>query len=279
MGKKLSEKSKNILSYRPRIEFIEPDQTPGKIEAIAIPAQREEVQDLRDQVKSLAKAVNTLAAAVQAKADIKAKNMVIKLDPITDAAVIASVKRMYGHTKINPLEITYEQYRQCKERMRQKGEELGERMIVSEEAIKAIKDAVTKPSASLAGVMDIPDKPSYAQSSADAVQAFNQFGGYNTEESSTGGLRPELQEQGVVIPPIDMDVLQAYIVRIFVNAVWEKFVYPLFKELPIVGELLPVQLVEIPSDGYSAEDLVSLGVPVFGYPKPEQPKPNIPEEA
>lgn len=299
MAKKLSDQSRDILSYRPNIAFVEPEQQPGFIEPIEIPTQIEEVQDLRDKAKRLAKAVNTLASAVQARADIKSKDMVIKLDPSADAAVVASVKRMYGHEDINPYEITYDQYRRCKERMREKGEELGERMIISPEDIQKVKDSVTKPASSFGGravatsLDDIfgndpaaqnikqvlEEKPPTAQLTADQIDAppFNQLGGYNTEDAKNGGLRPELQDKGVVIPPIDMELLQAYLVRIFVNAIWEKFVYPLFKNLPIVGELLPEQLVTIPADGFSAEDLVELGVPVFGYPKPEQPEPDIPE--
>lgn len=261
MTKKLDSQSRDILSYRPNITFVEPDQQPGEIEAIEEAEQAEEVQDLRDKAKRLASAVNTLAAAVQAKADIKAKDMVIKLDPVADAAVVASVKRMYGHEKINPYEITYDQYKRCKERMREKGEELGERMTISTADIQKIKDAVSSPSSSLPGSDSVLE---------GLTEPFSQLGGFNTEAARNGGLRPELQDKAQIIEPIDMEVLQAYLVRIFVNAIWEKFFLPLFGSLPVIGELLPEQLVEIPSDGYSAEELVSLGVPVIGYPKPGQ---------
>ena len=62
------------------------------------------------------------------------------------------------------------------------------------------------------------------------------------------------------------------------NAIWEKFFLPIFGELPVIGELLPEQLVEIPEDGYSAQEMVNLGIPVFGYPKPDQPDATIPED-
>jgi len=259
MSKKLSSKGRDVLSYRPNISFVEPDQQPGVITPIPEEVQVEEIKELRDKTKSLASAVNSLATAIQAKADLKAKDMVIKLDPVVDAAVVASVKRMFGHEKINPYEITYAQYKQCKERMREKGEALGARMAISAEDLAEIKNATSSPAGS-----------------AVTIPPFTQLGGYNTEAAKNGGLRPELQKQGQVIEPIDMEVLQAYLVRIFVNAIWEKFFYPLFKDLPVVGELLPEELVEIPKDGYSAEELVALGVPVFGYDKPEQEKPDIP---
>jgi hypothetical protein len=271
MAKKLDSRSKDILSYRPNIEFVEPEQEPGVIEPIPEPTQAEEVQELRDKVKTLAKAVNVLAAAVQAKVDIKAKNMIIKLDPKADAAVVASFKRMYGHEKINPYEITYEQYKKCKERMREKGESLGQRTALKEEDIQAVKDKISRPTSSLAGTAT---QDNVLLNEQAGPQPFNQLGGYNTEAARNGGLRPELDSNAQVIEPIDMEVLQAYLVRIFVNAIWEKFFLPLFEGLPVVGDLMPEQLVEIPADGYSAEELVALGVPVFGYPKPEQPQPD-----
>lgn len=294
MAKKLSDQSRSILSYRPNISFVEPEQQPGFIEPIEEPIQTEEVQDVRDKVKRLAKAVNQLAASIQAKADIKSKNMTIKLDPIVDASVVASMKRMYGHEKIDPYQITYAQYKKCKERLREKGEELGKRMIVSPEDLQKVKDSVTKPTSSFEGRafkleevfgndlaaekirQSIENKPPSAQLTGDQIDnlPFTQLGGFNTKEAKNGGLRPELQDKGIVIPPIDMEVLQAYLVRIFVNAIWEKFVYPLFSQLPVVGELMPEQLVEIPADGFSAQELVDLGVPVLGYPKPEQPNPD-----
>ena len=261
MAKKLDFQDRSILSYRPNITFVEPEHKPGEIEALPEPDQAEEVQDLRDKAKRLANAVNTLAIAVQAKADIKAKDMVIKLDPVADAAVVASMKRMYGHEKINPYEITYEQYKGCKDRLREKGEELGERMIISNDDIRKVKDAVSRPTGSLPGSQSVTE---------GVVKPFTQLGGFNTEAAKNGGLRPELQNNAQIIEPIDMEVLQAYLVRIFVNAIWEKFFLPIFGSLPVIGELLPEELVEIPSDGYSAEELVSLGVPVIGYPKPGQ---------
>lgn len=262
MAKKLDYQSRGILSYRPNITFVEPEHISGEIEAEVEPAeQAEEIQEMRGKAKSLANAVNTLAAAVQAKADIKAKDMVIKLDPVADAATVASMKRMYGHEKINPYEITYDQYKRCKERLREKGEELGERMVISTEDLQKVRDAISRPTGSLPGSDSVLE---------GIVEPFNQLGGFNTEAARNGGLRPELQDDAQIIEPIDMEVLQAYLVRIFVNAIWEKFFLPLFGSLPVIGELLPEQLVEIPSDGYSAEELVSLGVPVIGYPKPGQ---------
>ena len=245
MARDLDTKSQDILSYRPNISFVEPAQEPGTIIPIETPVQLEQVESLQEEVKILAKAVNMMATAIQARADEKAKTLSIALDPSVDAAVVASVKRQFGHEKINAQEITYAQYKYCKDRLRERGEELGQRTTITPEALAKAAQTVSRPGQDLSAV--------------------TQLGGYNTAAAKNGGLRPELQENARVIDPIDMDKFQAYIVQIFVNAIWEKFILPAFPDF--VKSALPKQLCKIPADGFSAEQLVSMGVPVFGYEK------------
>jgi len=266
MGKRLNDKSRDILAYRPKINFVEPDIEPGEILAKEEPPQREEISNTREKVKGLAKAVNTLATAVQARVDQKAKDMIIQLDPVTDAAVVQSVKRMYGHEPgMNPNQITYTQYKECKERMRKKGEELGARMKITEEDLAEARNKISAPTGAVTASITEGYLP-------NIKNPFVQFGGANTPAASNGGLRPELNKKAMIIDPIDMDVLQSYLVRIFVNAIWEKFIRPVFPDF--VKDILPEELAEIPADGFSAEELVALGVPVFGYEKPEQAQPD-----
>jgi hypothetical protein len=95
MAKRLDDDSRNILEFRPDIDFVEPEVEPAVPRPVPEPLQPEEIlEDIR-KTKALAKAVSTLAATVQARADVKAQNMVISLDPKVDAPTIAAMKRMF----------------------------------------------------------------------------------------------------------------------------------------------------------------------------------------
>ena len=107
---------------------------------------------------------------MQAKADLRAKDMVIKLDPNVDAQAIEAMKRT--HPGSNPKEITYPQYAQCKENQRKKGLDLAQQGVVS------------------------PEEINNARASLDNVTGVAGFdAGFNSEAAKTGGFRPELNEK------------------------------------------------------------------------------------
>jgi hypothetical protein len=242
----------DILEYRPTIAYDEPDAKPGDIDPYIEESKHDAQISLQTKAKSLAKSVNALATAIQARVDLKAAEAEVKLDKNTDAAIIASMKRMFGHDAIDPTVITYEQYKSCKERMRKKGEELGQRTAITPESLNDVQQKI--------------------ESSGVSLSEFTGLGKAGTPEARNGGLRPELQKDGQLIEPIDVAQLQAYLVRIFVNAVWGKFLLPIFEQVPGMEGILPDQLAEIPPDGYSAQELVNLGIPVIGYEKSKADK-------
>jgi len=141
MAKRLDDESRELLAYRPDIKFIEPEVMPGEIEPIEVPVQLEEIEIERQKVRQLAKAVNVLATAIQARADERAKGMVIELDPKVDAQAVAAMRRKFPDD--DPTKITFEQYRSCKEDMRKRGEEIGKQASISPEQV----DRATEPDA------------------------------------------------------------------------------------------------------------------------------------
>lgn len=252
MSKRLDRTDRDILAFRPNIRYIEPDQQPGEIDPITPDStQLETIQAERARLKQLAKAINALATATQAKADEKAKGMAIKLDPKVDATVIAAMKRMYPDD--DPTQITYDQYRECKERMIDKGRELGQKVLTTEEDVLAAAASMNRETAA-------------------------QMGGYGTTDARDGGLRPELDTKAQIIEPLDMDEFQDFLIRILVNFIWKNFIRPILPLPPGIGLMMvPEQIASYPN-GMTTGDLVSMGIPILGEKKKKQEEPEVPTE-
>jgi len=222
MSKRLDKDSRDILEFRPNIEFVEPEVTSVVPTPIPQPLQIEGIQKEVDQTVALAKAVDTLAAAVQARADLRASGMVIALDPGIDAAAISSMRRLYPDD--NPNEINYDQYRNCKDQQRDHGIETAKKAAISADDInKARKDL----------------------DNADDVQKTNlsQIGGFGSPEAANGGLRPELNKNAQIVPPLDMEETQDLLIKLFVNFLWENFIRPIIP-LPF----LPKKIAKVPKN-------------------------------
>lgn len=251
MPKKMDEDSRGVLSYRPNIKFIEPEveaQDPTPVEEPA--PEIEDIVQKRHEVKQLAKAVNALATALQAKADIRAKNMIIRLDPKVDAAAVQAIRRMYPDA--DPLSISYPQYKACKENMREMGEAIGKKALITADEVAAA----------------IPQ----SQPGSSQPNKQNQFGGWNTESAKNGYLRPEVNERLQIIPPLDISELQDVLLKILVNFLWKNFIKPIIP-LP----LLPDTLVSV--DPKVTNSMVSSGISVPGEKKPKKQKqPEVPDD-
>lgn len=202
MARNINSQDRDILSFKPNIEYVEPDQQPGEINPISPDKlQLEDLVAKRTQVKQLAKAVESLAIAIQSKADEEAKEMKIALDPKIDYQAIQAMKRIYPDA--NPNEITYEQYRSCKEGLILRGKLLGmEGTVTLEEVDKA------------------------ANSRLDSM------GGWNTPAANNGGLRPELNKKGQIVEPLDLEEFQSNLLCILVNKLWKMFIKPI---IPLPG--------------------------------------------
>ena len=227
MSNKLSRKSRNVLNFRPNIAFIEPDQQEVPIQAPPEGLQPQDALAKIQRIQKLADAVNVLAAAVQAKVDAKARNIKIKLDPIVDAQAIAAMNRMFldeDESTEDGIFISYDQYRQCKDNIRNYADEIALKTRVTPEEIAAAK--------------------------LELDSGTTKIGGIGTPEAANGGLRPELEPKATIIEPIDIGKFQNYLIRILVNYIWKNFILKVLKAaIPLGGgNLLPKELAKIPKN-------------------------------
>jgi hypothetical protein len=136
MPKDLESLDKSILAFRPKIEFVEPPLEDGEITPVSENKLPVEEVVLRNQgLRNYADAIDKLAAAIQAKADKKAKDVVIALDPNIDKDTIMAMQRRFPDA--NPNEITYAQYRTCKDDLRNLGRQVSEQLAVTPDKVSA----------------------------------------------------------------------------------------------------------------------------------------------
>jgi hypothetical protein len=217
MVKRLDQNDRDILQFRPNIEFVEPDAQPGTIEGEDV-LPLEEILQERANLKKFAKAVNVMAAAVQARADERAKTLVIKLDPNVDIDAVQAMRRKFPDQ--DPTEIPYATYRSVRNDIRNKGIEIGRQAIIQPEEVRLARDELDS---------FIP-------------------GDFGTELANTGGLRPELDERAQVLSPINHTELQINLICMFVNFIWKTFIKKVFDaaKIPVanvsIGDLLPNKL-------------------------------------
>ena len=204
MAKRLDQTSRSILEFRPNIDFVEPDIEQGPIQPVVDPTNPKDVLDKADEIRKLAKSVDTLAAALQNKADLRAKDMVIKLDPNVDAPAIQAMRR--AHPGSDPTKITYPQYAACKDQQLQKGLDLANQGLISAEQIEK------------------------ARQNLDTTTGFDSL--FNSEAAKTGGFRPELNTRNQIIQPINMEEFQQTLLEMLVNFLWKSFIKPI---IPLPG--------------------------------------------
>jgi len=238
MVKRLDPFDRDILEFRPSIGFIEPDTEEQVIEAQEDPLQFEDVQEGRRRVRQLAQAVNTMAAAVQARADQRASTLVINLDTNVDQETIQAMRRKFPES--DPTNITYQQYRQVRDDIRNRGLEAGRQSIIQAEEVAQSRDDINT---------FIP-------------------GGFGTDQANTGGLRPELDNRSTIIPPLNLESLQIDLICILVNFAWKNFIKPGIQTAALASlvggivagiiEAVPDQLCD-PGGGIEIPGLLILG--------------------
>jgi hypothetical protein len=229
MSCRFDDLDREILEFRPDITFVEPDAepaTPNPVDAPIEKLQLEEIESERERIKQIAKAVNALATATQARLDERAKDMVVQLDTNIDQDVIQALRRKGAD---DPTVITYEQYRECRDNIRNKGISIAAQATTTPELVAQAKEAALK-----AG-----------------PNAGSQLGGFGTEEAAKGGLRPELDTRATIIPPLNVEEFQIDMICILVNFIWKVFIKPIFKPIaipppfgPSLADLLPDRLCD-----------------------------------
>jgi hypothetical protein len=236
MTYKLDDTDRDILEFRPNIAFIEPDQQPGVIKGVDEP-QLEDVQDARNKIKKLAQAVNTLATAVQARVDQRAANMFIQLNKDADTDAVHAMLRRFPDA--DPYKITYAQYRECRNAIRAKGEEIGKQALITTDQVE---EARAKLAVGGAGLY-VP-------------------GGFNKDGAQNGALRPENDANSYVIPPLNIEKVQIDLICILVNFIWKNFIKTAMKGLPLIGAAvfaLPDKLCDPGFEGEGFPGLQILG--------------------
>jgi hypothetical protein len=110
------EDDRDILTYKPRIEYQEPPVDPdtdggygdSTDEPETIEEARKEVEDLVEGYRK----VEQLAELTQKRVDSRVGDYSIQLDPKVDSHVIAAVSRCFPEAS-DPTKISYEMYKQC----------------------------------------------------------------------------------------------------------------------------------------------------------------------
>lgn len=217
----IDSKSKKVLKFRPKIEFVEPEQepaSPNPIQKEPLEPTLAELTAQRQRIKKLADAINLLAAAVQVKIDDKAKDQIVVLDRNVDAATIASLRRTYPNASVFN-QITYDQYRRCRESIASYGRSVGLKAIISQKDIDDARADLEKGNFNVGGVFD--------------------------EAARNGGLRPDLDKRAQIIEPLDLDKFQNELIKILVNYIWKNFLRPILALIPFAAAILPQELIKV----------------------------------
>ncbi len=207
MSQEIDSNSRSILNFRPVIDFVEPEveaATPNPITVPPIIDEEEVAEQVRLELFNLAESVDVLATALQARIDLKAKDMLIKLDPIVDDTTIAAINRAYPDHEADD-GITYEMYQQCRENIRAYADAQANKNDLTEEEVAG---AAADPEG-IAGIFNSPD-------------------------AKNGKMRPELSKKAKVIEEIDMKKFQISLLKILANFLWQMFVIKAF-DIRIAG--------------------------------------------
>jgi hypothetical protein len=204
----------DILGYRPTINFVEPAVVSDVLIKVAGPTFEEKQQEWKD-LERLSEAVRILAEAFQAKVDKKVAGFKVGLDPKADVHVMDSLRRRFPSA--NPGEITYEQYRECREAMRDHADQAGRGVAPDLSKIKDIR------------------------SGSDVGDLFD-----SNSPAALAGLanRPDLQDIGRIVEPIDTEEFQNKMLCMLMNMLWKKFIKGILDKTipPPLNKLIPEEL-------------------------------------
>lgn len=191
----IDDRSHSILTERPVIQFVEPEISASPIREVVAEIAVDAVTQHKN-VRNFADTLSKLAAATQLKIDDYAKGFEIGLDPTVDYNVIQAIRRQYPSNDSN--RITYEQYKRCKERLRQNIEESAKKFLIT------------------------PDKIANA-----AKMPLTDIGDVNTERGRLGLNRPEVDPLSQVIQPLNMASFQEKVIKALINMIWKIGIKPI----------------------------------------------------
>lgn len=100
---------RDVVNFRPRIEFIEPEQIDEEVAAEEAPPTVDEVKsDIQNVIDEYAK-IEALADVAQERLDDRAEGFEINLDPIVDSHIIDAMRRSFPDK--DPTKISFDDYK------------------------------------------------------------------------------------------------------------------------------------------------------------------------
>ena len=225
--KKLESSDRSILNFRPQIDYVEPEFE-GPMPAGRAPVGREisDITEGWDKLDRVAKATALLAQAVQIQIDNRVGDFYISLDPNQDRHVIDALRRRFPES--DPSRISYDQYKECRENLAERGQEFAANAMPTLDAIKGVRKNPLNEEAAVG---------------FDLASA----------EARAGLLRPDLISDNMPVQPLNMDDVQQSLLLSLMNKLWEEFLYPPLSLLPIIGQLLPESFGEEDSSNQPPE--------------------------
>lgn len=102
---------RDILNFKPRINFVEPDQIDDELPVREQPVSLDSVKSDTDQLIADYAQIEDLSNLAQQRIDDRSAGLTIQLDSQADAHIISAVQRHFGDP--NKTSITYDDYREC----------------------------------------------------------------------------------------------------------------------------------------------------------------------
>lgn len=211
--KNLGNSDRSALSFRPKIEFVEPEFTgPMPSGKTSDTESVEEVSDKWDELDRVARAASLLAQAVQIQIDQNSGDFYIGLDPNHDRHVMDALRRRFPDSPTD--RVSYDQYRECRTALAERAQGFAAGVMPSSDQIKETRK----------NPMD-----------ENAAIGFD----LNSIEAKTGMLRPELIAENMPVQQLDMDEVQSNLLLSLMNKLWADFLRPPLAAIPLLGEALP----------------------------------------
>ncbi|MAE81787.1 MAG: hypothetical protein CMB80_03545 [Flammeovirgaceae bacterium] len=233
MSNKLDYETRDLLEYRPDIQFIEPEvqseQPPEELYKTHIDPQTPVL--VAKGTQKFAENIEKIAESVQEEADKLSKGFCITLDRKRDYTAIMAMRRHYPDD--DPFKVCYEQYKQCKEHLREIANGTAGKMLtaVSEETIKKEKAAIGKA-----------------------------FGGGSTNRDLSAifesiGPRSDMRPSKDLLEPLDIEEFQDLALRQLANMLWKKFIKPVIP-LPPGISFLPDEIAPMPKGAITPDQMM-----------------------
>jgi len=234
MSKKLKDSSRSLLEYSPDIGYVEPDvvsETPSGLHEPPVDTNANLAE--AKAVQQFAKNIEILAEAAQERADLLATGFCIDLDPSVDYGAIMAMRRHFPEA--NPSKICYEQYRECKDKIRELANQVSDKVLSSisgeglQEEMGALNNAL-------------------GTEGTDFNPLLNLVGPQKTN-------RPESDKSTQLVEPIDLTEFQDSMLRILANLLWKKFIKPVIP-LPPGINFLPDEIAPLPKGSPTPEQMM-----------------------